>query len=392
MLARAIRKTTARRSALQAQAGRRFANGREVGGPKRYVRRVAASIAGVEPPLDPGGHAACVVCGASATREVASASELEVQRRYLRRFHKRRLRTEDHSLEERAEFTQDYAARIVACSGCGLVLRDPQPSREQVARAYAADSYGPEVMAALYESQLELFRPKVRALAKRLPAGRPVVLEVGSFVGGFLAASTEAGWDAFGIDPGVEVADFCSSKGLKVLRENVDDLEFPEGAADCIAVWNTFDQLPDPHPALRSLARCVKPGGLAVFRVPNGECFEACMRWMRRTPPPFRSVLLAAMAWNNLLSFPYLHGYSPATLDRLLGQYGFERIDAEGDVLTRLADERTKTWAKWEELTLKAAWKAFARLAASSSRAVSAPWIDAYYRQVPERAAAKHSG
>jgi SAM-dependent methyltransferase len=353
---------------------------------------VAASIAGVEPPLEPVGGAACVVCGASATREIASASELEVQRRYLRLFHKRRLRSGADSLEERAEFTQDYAARIVACGGCGLVLRDPQPSRDQTARAYAADTYGPDLLAALYESQLELFRPKVRALARHLPAGRPVVLEVGSFVGGFLAACTEAGWEAVGIDPGVEVGEFCSSKGLRVLRENVDDIEFPKGAADCIAVWNTFDQLPDPHPALRSLARCVKPGGLAVFRVPNGSCFEACMRWLHRTPAPLRSVLLAAMAWNNLLSFPYLHGYSAATLDRLLGQYGFERIDLEGDVLTRLADERTKTWAKWEERTIKAAWRGVARLAASISRAGSAPWIDAYYRQVPARSAAKLSG
>ena len=103
------------------------------------------------------------------------------------------------------------------------------------------------------------------------------------------------------------------------------------------------------------------------------------MRWLRRTPAPFRSVLLAAMAWNNLLSFPYLHGYSLATLDRLLSQHGFGRIDAEDDVLTRLADERTKTWAKWEEQGIKTVWKGVARLAGSLSHQGSGPWLDAYY-------------
>jgi SAM-dependent methyltransferase len=328
---------------------------------------------------------ACVVCGASGTREIASASEIEAQRRFLQRFHRRRLRERDaNAMEERAEFSQDYAARIVACAGCGLVFRDPQPTPDAVARLYAGDSYGAERLHALFESQLELFRPKVGHLAAFVPQPRPVVLEVGSFVGGFLAACAEAGWDAVGIDPGVEVADFCKSKGLRVLRENVDDVEFPAGTADLIAVWNTFDQLADPRPALRAMARCLKPGGVAVVRIPNGSAFDRCMGWLSRAPGPLRGVLLSAMAWNNLLSCPYLHGYSLGTLDRLLGDHGFERIEADGDVLTRLSDERTKTWAKWEERAVKAVWKSLARLAGAAPRESFAPWIDVYYRRTSD--------
>jgi SAM-dependent methyltransferase len=336
----------------------------------------------VEPPLALGGGVACVVCGAHATREIASAIELEAQRRYLRLFHRRRLRSKDpEALEERAEFTQDYVARIVACTGCGLVYRDPQPTAETIARLYARDSYAPERLAALYQSQLELFRPKARALAQWLPSGRPVVLEVGSFVGGFLAACREAGWEATGIDPGREVADFCESKGLRVLRRNIDDVELPGNAADCIAVWNTFDQLPDPGPALRVLERSIKVGGFAVVRVPNGRCYAACMGLLRRAPQPVRGVLLAAMTWNNLPAFPYLHGYSLATLDRLFGEHGFVRVAVEGDVLTRLSDDQTKPWAAREETLLKAAWKIVAGVAASLGHPDAYPWMDVYYRR-----------
>jgi hypothetical protein len=104
---------------------------------------------------------------------------------------------------------------------------------------------------------------------------------------------------------------------------------------------------------------------------------------LRRWPRFVRGILLAAMAWNNLLSFPYLYGYSPGTLDSLLAQHGFERVHAQGDVLTRLSDAETSNWARWEERVLKAGWIFCARILTMFSRGDSSvlPWIDVYYRQ-----------
>jgi SAM-dependent methyltransferase len=165
-----------------------------------------------------------------------------------------------------------------------------------------------------------------------------------------------------------------------VLEASVTDCEFPSGTADCVAVWNTFDQLPDPEPALRAMHRCLKPDGIAVIRVPNGRCFEECVRRLPKFPQPLRSVLLAAMAWNNLLSFPYLHGFSTRPLDLLLDRHGFVRRHASGDVLTRLSDEQTRTWARWEETLVKKAWVASARVLAPGTPDAF-PWIDVYYRK-----------
>ncbi|MFN2424829.1 MAG: class I SAM-dependent methyltransferase [Candidatus Binatia bacterium] len=328
--------------------------------------------------LQPRVDASCTACGAADERVIASAHELEVQRRYLKRFHRRRLEVRGgDALEERAEFTQDYATNVVACRECGLLYRDPRPGDDAIAKAYACDTYGGDRLDALFDSQLELFRPKARELAQRLSGARPGVVEIGSFVGGFLAACAELGWDAVGIDPGHEVADFCKARGLTVHRASAADCPIPAGSVDCVAIWNTFDQLPDPHPTLRAVQGWLRPGGLLVLRVPDGRCFSACMGKLRRWPPPFRSVLLAAMAWNNLLSFPYLHGYSPGTLDRLLGLYGFTRVHTRGDVLTRLSDEQTRPWARREEQLLKAAWMVGVKM--SRECAPVAPWFDAYY-------------
>ena len=51
------------------------------------------------------------------------------------------------------------------------------------------------------------------------------------------------------------------------------------------------------------------------------------------------------------------------------------------DVLTRLSDAQTKTWAMLEERGLKSAWQIAARLDAARSGVTGtlAPWFDAYY-------------
>jgi hypothetical protein len=100
------------------------------------------------------------------------------------------------------------------------------------------------------------------------------------------------------------------------------------------------------------------------------------MRKLRAWRPPLRTLLLAAMAWNNLLAFPYLYGYSTSTLDRLVGAYGFERIACDGDVLARLADEHTKRWAAAEERACKALWRLWI---AGAGAGGPAPWLDCYY-------------
>jgi SAM-dependent methyltransferase len=324
----------------------------------------------------------CAVCGSGRREVICAAREVRAQLEYLRRFHRRRLRADagPEALEERAEFTQDYATDIVACRGCGLVFRSPRPAAGAIARAYAAERHGRRRLEALFESQAELYRPKARRLARRLSPGARVV-EVGSFVGGFLAAGREQGWEMLGVDPGEEVDAFCAERGLRVFRGSLAEAPLESGSVDAVAIWNTFDQLPDPEPVLAAARRLLRPGGLLAVRVPNGECFRWAACWMQRLPHPLGGWLRAAMAWNNLLVFPYLNGYSLPTLGRLLARHGFQRLCACPDTLARLSDEQTQRWAAWEERALKLVCHLAARVEAlrPGSRLSLAPWVDAIY-------------
>jgi SAM-dependent methyltransferase len=342
-----------------------------------------------KPDLAPEVDVSCHVCGGKEQQVVCSAEEIAEQLEWLRSFHSRRLRPRQrgspprNTLVDRARFTHDYATPILACVGCGLLLRNPRPRASSVTRAYALDHYGPRRLEALFDSQRDFYRLKARFLQEKLGLKTgDRVIEVGSFVGSFLAAGEERGLHMLGIDPGEEVSAYCERRGFNILRCTLENAPLEPGSADCVAIWNTLDQIPRPSPMLRAAIRVLRLGGLLAVRVPNGSCFRAAVKRMRELPRRLTECIRTGMAWNNLLAFPYLYGYSLAALDALLGRYGFYRVASTRDTLVRLADAETAGWAVWEERCARLLWNvasAIEALRAPSSRETSAPWFDAYY-------------
>jgi hypothetical protein len=92
--------------------------------------------------------------------------------------------------------------------------------------------------------------------------------------------------------------------------------------------------------------------------------------------------LRVALAWNNLLGFPYPYGYSARTLERLFNGFGFTRIAVRPDMLMPLADRQTKPWAVWEERLFKGIHRLVAQLETflPASHMTMAPWLDVYYQ------------
>ncbi|HTO69125.1 MAG TPA: methyltransferase domain-containing protein [Myxococcota bacterium] len=329
--------------------------------------------------LEPEVEVHCDACGAAAAAPICTAADLAAQLELAGKFHKVRLRRRSRAaLEERALFTHDYATELLACEKCGLLYRSPRPSPSAVLGAYAVERYARERLPQMVFSQRALFLPKARALARRLhplrrasgrDEGPPRVLEVGSFVGGFLWAAREVGIDAVGLDPSAQLSRLCTTLGLRVLQTTLEERAATGSRElyDAVAIWNTFDQLPRPREVLAAVRRVIWPGGLLVLRFPHGACFQRLVarRWSGRR----------ALAWNNLLGFPYLHGYGLPSLDRLIEPFGFTRIGVRGDVLGRQADSGYARWARLEERAVKAAQRARFR-----ADLAHAPWLDVVLR------------
>ena len=83
-----------------------------------------------------------------------------------------------------------------------------------------------------------------------------------------------------------------------------------------------------------------------------------------------KAVATAALAHNNLLTFPYRFGFTPGSLARLLREFGFDVEFVVRDSLVRTSDKWTKKWARVEQRLVQSLTKKFA------------PWFEIYSRKL----------
>ena len=307
--------------------------------------------------------ARCAVCAGTSVDEIADAAAMREDAELLWQFHMRRLspRTPPERLVDRVAFSQDPPWRLVRCRACGLVYRNPAERREELRASYTDPAPSRDAIVALHDAQRTSYRAQARRLTRHLTR-RGTGLEVGSYVGAFLAAARESGWTFEGLDVNPHMNEFARSLGFTVHEGDLERFR-PDRTFDVVAIWNTFDQLPDPRAAIRAAGRLLRPGGTLAIRVPNGESY---VRWRARLGSRSRALAVWVLAYNNLLTFPYRFGFSPRSLTTLLGELGFDVDRVVGDVLVPTADEWTRRWAVVEERLLK-------RFTRSSM-----PWFEIY--------------
>jgi 2-polyprenyl-3-methyl-5-hydroxy-6-metoxy-1,4-benzoquinol methylase len=302
----------------------------------------------------------CPVCANTVFNVLLSPEEVENEQRWLTDFYLARGAAESKDL---VEFTQCEPTHIVECRECGTVLRNPRPTAEALDRRYRHDRYGKQTLEQLLAAERDFFPPKALRYGASLPK-EARVLEIGCFVGAFLLACRELEWNATGLDIGEETASFCRSMGLDVT--NVDLATLSE-EFDAVFIWNTFDQLAKPRDTLRKIRSRLRTRGLLVIRVPNG-CFEKSAIAYRQSRPKSAKRVMAAMAYNNFLTFPYLTGYTPSSIRRMLDEEGFQICEIAADTILPLANETTAR----EEQRYK---RAVMRICQLKDRS-AAPWLD----------------
>ena len=145
------------------------------------------------------------------------------------------------------------------------------------------------------------------------------------------------------------------------------------GAFDGVFVWNCFEQVPEPRPLLREIRRVARPGALVVVRTPNAFFYEICESMLGAS-----EFALKAMAYNNLLGFPYLYGYSSRTLNQLVASEGFEVEGMLNSELITLPLPEMPDWVAEESAAVSAAIRKMNE--AAPQGLLTGPWIELYYR------------
>ena len=315
--------------------------------------------------------ARCAVCAGARTTEVAGPEDLAAEAQELWEFHMRRLspHTPPERLVDRVAFSQPRPWRVVQCDDCGLVYRNPAEKRDALCSVYRDQAPTPDALLALHDAQVSAYEAQALRLGRVL-GRRGSGLEVGSYVGAFLSAAREHGWHFEGLDVNAEVNAFTRSLGFAVHDGDIERFS-PRRSYDVVAIWNTFDQLPDPAAAVRAAARLLEPGGVLAIRVPNGGCYA---KWRVRRGGT------RLLAHNNLLTFPYRFGFTKHSLRRLLESVGFSVDRIVRDNLVPTADEWTKGWARVEERVVKPLTR------------LSSPWFEVYARKTGKGEKGKEKG
>lgn len=313
---------------------------------------------------------ACPACRNSDVRTLADGDEIKAELESLWRFHLKRMKTGApiDQFFDRAIFSQNPPLQVVECRACGTVFRNPRERAADLVETYAGEAPSDKALSSLFEQQRLFYEPRARKLTT-LRGSTGSVLEVGSYIGGFLRAATELGWKARGIDVNESANDFARKQGCAVEQGTLDTWTTND-QFDVVALWNLFDQLPDPHAALDRAAMLTRINGFITLRVPNGAFYAALRGKSHRLITPL-------LAWNNIASFPYRHGFTIESLDMMLTEHGFAVVDVVADTLVPITGDWTRRWARMEEAVLKAAM----RIVLPASRS---PWLEVYARRTAQ--------
>jgi SAM-dependent methyltransferase len=317
----------------------------------------------------------CIVCSSSDAQELVSADDAKDEIEQLWEYHQKRLEPDipTSHLMDRVAFSQRAPLRLVRCDDCGLVYRNPVERATEVAEIYEEEGPDASVLRALHDTQRSAYDAQAARLTE-IFGRRGTGIEVGSYVGAFLAAARDAGWQFTGVDVNAETNAFTRSLGFQVDDGTIESLD-AERRADVVAIWNCLDQLADPASAVRAARTHLASGGMLAVRVPNGACYAAFQPLLRS---PLAGVAREWLAQNNLLGFPYRYGFTPTALTRLVERNGMRVEQVVGDVLVPIADRWTKRWAALEERIVKRVLGAGARI--SRGDKPLAPWFELYAR------------
>src|SRR5581483_1297130 len=253
--------------------------------------------------------AACPICGRNDLDVLVPRERVAEEMRLRQNFFRKRVdgRFGEAERKDSADPARGSSAEIRICHDCDVLVRcDADPDFE-------SDPYAPFAMERMLRAHIRAYRRKAARYRELLPRGARIV-EVGSYVGGFLHVAREWGWNAIGVDVGDDTSHFARSHGYLTREASLEECRFDSQSFDGVFIWNCFEQSADPRSLLAEVRRILKPGGVLVLRVPNATFYRS-------------SRDLSLLGHSNLLGFPHLYGFTMRSLEQLLRSSGFAPVD-----------------------------------------------------------------
>ena len=209
----------------------------------------------------------------------------------------------------------DNGFRVVKCAqvDCGYVFVNPRPTRQQLKSFY--DNFYPmgnDTAVALTKEMVQINREVACILKKFSVTGH--VLDIGSSFGQFLAEVEKIGWEGTGVEPSSLAASYSKAHTkCRIVQGFIENTELEPNTFDAIVSLYVLEHVLEPYKFMERVYRLLRPGGIAVIRVPHAE---------------------PLMPLNRLIGLPLFHApmhlndFSPHTLKKIATAAGFSKCDA----------------------------------------------------------------
>ncbi|MDP3790113.1 MAG: class I SAM-dependent methyltransferase, partial [Candidatus Omnitrophota bacterium] len=128
--------------------------------------------------------------------------------------------------------------QIVKCNSCGLVYINPRRDDAEILKDYSEvvdDKY-------LNEKKYRLltFNRSLELIKKYKKSGK--ILDIGCYIGTFLEAARQDGWDTYGVEPSRWAAAYARKElGLNVLEGAVEECSKFGTDFDVVTLWDSIE-------------------------------------------------------------------------------------------------------------------------------------------------------
>jgi SAM-dependent methyltransferase len=224
------------------------------------------------------------------------------------------------------KFTPRFAIKgmtIESCSGCGLIVQNPQPSDDQLAAIYGTNYFIGSSENDRLGAQFDLVKRATASLQLdeiaayfarlRRGAGALTLLEIGCGHGNMLLEARNRSYDVHGLEYSPDAAHIANRKlGADLVRVGaLSENTFPEQSFDVCILADVIEHVRDPVGLLKIVRRILKPEGVVFIATPSTDSWSARLlgrHWMEYKPE-------------------HLFYFNQRTIIRLLGDAGFEGIE-----------------------------------------------------------------
>jgi len=215
---------------------------------------------------------------------------------------------------------KDNEYKYVECKNCGVIFQNPRLSSDEMEKhynlhkIYNTKAAAKGVKKALYEFGL---RKRADVIIRRIKSGR--LLDIGCGTGSFIRYLRDnSTFEVYGTEINEKtISELKEKHELDVRFGNLCEINFSEDFFDAITLWDVIEHLPNPQRTLNEIKRILKPEGILVIRVPNGNSLD------------FK---IFGKYWAGLDAPRHYYVFTRETLRRLLNEVGFEINSHQKDI------------------------------------------------------------